>query len=450
MYDNFTGDLSTGEINSYMQTIRQELESKNSIFKSCLMLQTLSDGTARNGTPAGLGKNNTSSGASFTLDDNVSPLRVKLSTDPAAAGAAAWFTEGQVISFVYEDRDLNNDGVNEAASGAGKIRFLSLRFDDAGAGTATQYDAFTVVAIHQSSNIIELWPVRVATATPTQNNGYNQFESWVPGGTGAVTVTPFRGRTIDGQTAAIDTVFGLQIADINLVIGAAITDQYQTLIHPEYIHTTQAEAKLQLGQGWTSSTEMSSLCKYVPTGLHTLLCDRTHTVHGINRSSVLMNLPTYISNYGAELTFNSFLRALTDHTTRNRKALPDWNVMLMNSLVKSSLISLSESSRMIQTGDGVRGKPNKQFMNVNGKMFQFEDSSCMRADKVYAIADGTMHLYDGQLKPVSIGGVSIFPALVDGERTDVSMKHSNLTCEMVVKGARKNLVIDDFKITALN
>jgi hypothetical protein len=61
-----------------------------------------------------------------------------------------------------------------------------------------------------------------------------------------------------------------------------------------------------------------------------------------------------------------------------------------------------------------------------------------------------MHLYDGQLKPVSIGGVSIFPALVDGERTDVSMKHSNLTCEMVVKGARKNLVIDDFKITALN
>jgi hypothetical protein len=449
-YDNFTGDLTTGEINAYMQSVRQEKEGKDSIFKSMLMLQLLGDGTSRNGTPVGFGPNNTSSGATFTLPASNSPLKIKLSSDFEAAGAAAWFVEGQAISLFYVDRDLNNDGANEVTAANGKVRFLALEFNDAGAGAATKYDAFRVVRIQQSQNTIEVLPIRTATSVSTRDNDYGQFNEWVAGGTGAITVTPYRGRTVDGQAGGVDTVFDTQISDFSLVVGAELTDQYQTIMHPGYCHSTQGEAKLQLGIGWTSATEMSSLSKYVPTGLHTLLCDTTHTIHGIDRASILQHLPTIISNNGRELTFNTFLAALTDHQNRNRKMLPEWSVMYMNPLVKSSLIALSEASRQIQDGEGVRGRAGKQFITFGEKKFQFEDSSCMRSDNVYCIADGSMTLYDGAMKDVNIGGVSVFPQLVDGQRVDVSQKHANVTAEMTVKKPRVNMVIRDFKTTALS
>jgi len=447
-YDNFTGDLTTGEINAYMQSIRQELESKNSIFKSTLMIQLLGDGTSRLATPVGFGADNKASGASFTLDTTLTPLKIKLSTAFDAAGCAAWMVEGMAISFVYIDRDLNNDGVNEATVANGRTRFLSVKMTDG--VTTREYDSFTVVRIKQSENCIEVLPIRETTTSPSIDRDFAQYNEWVPGAAGAITVSLARGRTVDGMAAATDTVFGAGLADISLFCGASLSDQYQTIMHPGYIHSTQAEAKLQLGYGWTANTEMSTLSKYVPTGLETLLCDTTHTVHGIHRANVLQHLPTVVTNHGRELTFNTFLSALTDHHNRNRKMLPEWTVLYMNPIVESSLIALSEASRILCDGEGVRGRSNKKFIKRGEKNFQFESSSCMRADKVYGIADGTVTLYDGQLKPVSIGGVSVFPQLVNGYRVDVSEKHANVTAECAIKTPRKNMVIQDFKTTALN
>jgi hypothetical protein len=448
-YDNFTGDLTNGEINAYVSSVKQEYDSKNSIFKSALMLQLLGDGTSRQGTPIGFGDSDVSSGATFTLATNQTPMRIKMSMDPTAAGSAAWFVEGQVISILYIDRDLNDDGTNEVTAANGKVRFVSLSFDDAGAGTATQYDAFRIVRIKQSESIVEVMPARVTGTVANVDNNYSQPSEWVSGGTGVVTVTPYRGRTVEGTLAATDTVFGATINDVNLIIGAALTDQYQTVMHPGYVHSTQAEAKLQLGLGWTSATEMSSLSKYVPTGLDTLLTNVANTVHGINRASILQHLPTVSNANGRELTFNTFLAALTDHQNRNKKQLPEWSVMYMNPLVESSLIALSEASRILIDGPGVRGKEGKVFIQKGGKKFQFETSSCMRQDKIYCVADGTMTLYDGAMKDVNIGGVSIFPQLVSGSRVDVSEKYTKVTAEMAVKKLRLNMVINNFKTTAL-
>lgn len=448
-YDNFTGEITKGEINAYMNSVQQEYESKNSIFKSSLMLQLLGDGTSRQGTPVGFGASDTASGATFTLASVTTPMKIKISTASADAGCAAWFVEGQVISVLYTDRDLNDDGTDEVTAANGKVRFLSLSFEDAGAGTATAYDAFRIVKVAQTESAIYVMPARVTNSVATSDNYYSQPAEWVSGGTGAVTVTPYRGRTVDYVAVGTDTVFGASINDLNLVIGSATTDHYQTVMHPGYIHGTQAEAKLQLGIGWAATTEMSSLSKFVPTGLDTLLTNDANTVHGINRASILQHLPTIVGNNNRELTFNTFLAALTEHQNRNKKALPEWSVMYMNPLVESSLIALSEASRMITDGNGVRGRSNKKFIEKGGKKFQFEASSCMRGDKIYCIADGTMTLYDGSMKDVNIGGVSIFPQLVSGSRVDVSEKYATCTAEMAVKKLRLNMVINNFKTTAL-
>jgi len=448
-FDNFTGDITKGNVNAYMNSIQQEMDSKNSIQKSSLMLQMLGDGTGRQATPAGFGPSNTSSGASFVVASNTQPLRVKISTLAAAAGSVAWFVEGSVISFAYVDRDLNNDGTNEVTAANGRVRLLGIKYTAASAETVT-YDAFSVQAIHQSQDYVELLPCRILSADPTKDSDFIQIPNeWVTG-TGPYTVSLVRGRSAGGIPAATDTVFGLPLADISLFIGAALDDQYQTMIHPGYLNPTQAQAKEQLGIGWTSATNIDLLSAYVPTGLHALLCDREHVLHGISRSSVLMNLPTYISQGGGELTFNTFLAALTEHSTRNRGKMADFSVMLMSPLVSASLIALSESNRIVMDREDVRGRKNRKIIQLGDKTFVFEDSSCMRKDKIYCINDGSPKMYDGQLRPVSIGGVSAFPLLIDGERRDATVKHANVTCEMVLKNARTNMVIDDFKVTALN
>lgn len=448
-FDNMMDIFTQGEANAYASSVKQEFDSKNSIFKTTMMLQLLGDGTSRQAQPIGFGSSDTSSGASFTVTDNTTPLRVKLSSAADAAGCSAWFAEGQVVSFFYNDRDLNDDGTDEAAVGAGKVRFLSLSFDDAGGGSATQYDAFRVVEIDQLNDAIYLWPARITGTIGNVDNEYGQYTGWVSGGTGAITVTPYRGRTVDGQLVATDTVLGAQINDINLVIGAALDTHAQCLMHPGYHAPTQAEARLQLGIGWSSATEMSSLSKYVPTGLHTLLCDRTHTVHGINRASVRQHLPTYHDNNGQELTFNTFNLALSTHQNRNHKDMTDWAVMYMNPLVASSLIALSEGSRIICEGDGLRGQKGKKLIVKNGTTYEFEDSSVMRKDKIYCIAKECMYLYDGNLRPVKFGGVELFPQLVSGNRVDVTEKYAKVLGEAVIKNPRRCMVIDNFKTSAL-
>lgn len=449
-FDNFTGELTKGNVNAYMNTIQQEMDSKNSIHKSSLMLQMLGDGTGRQGTPSGLGPNNTSSGASFAVTSNTAPLKIKMSTLAAAVGSTAWFVEGGVFSFAYVDRDLNNDGVNEVAAAAGRVRFLAVKFTDS-LGASVTYDAFSVQAIHQSQDYIEVLPCRILSADPTKDSNFIQVPSeWVSGGTGPFTVTLVRGRSADGLAAATDTVFGLPLADISLFIGATLDAQQQTMLHPGYLNPSQAQARLQLGIGWTSSTEIDLISAYVPTGLHALLCDREHIMHGISRSSVLMNLPTYISNGGGELTFNTFLSALTEHTTRNRGKMADFSVLLMNPLVSASLIALSESNRIVMDREDVRGRKNRKIIQIGERTFVFEDSSCMRKDKIYGINEGSPKMYDGQMKPFSVGGVSAFPLLIEGERVDATVKHASMTCEMVLKNARSNMVIDDFKISALS
>lgn len=448
-YDNFTGDISKGDVNAYIHSVQQEYEAKNSIFKTQLMLQLLGDGTSRQGTPVGFGDSDTASGATFTLTDVDTPMKIKLGTGSLSVGSPAWFAEGQVISVIYIDRDLNDDGTNEVTAANGKARFLSLSFDDGGAGTATAYDSFRVVKIDQIDDAIYVMPARVTYGTGATDNDYSQPSSWVSGGTGTVTVTPYRGRTVDGVLVGTDTVFGASINDLSLVIGATEDVQYQALMHPGYVHSTQAEAKLQLGVGWTSATEMSSLSKYVPTGLDTLLSNESNTVHGVSRVTVLQQLPTIVKNKNKELTFNTFFQALAQHHARNRKKLPEWSVLYMNPLTEASLISLSEANRVIIEGEGIRGKKGAKWIEFGGKKFQFETSSTMRKDRIFGIADGCLALYDGNLKDVSFSGQKDFPKLIGGVRVDVTQRYANVTAETAVRNLRLNMVIKDFKTSAL-
>lgn len=448
-FDNMTDLLTKGDVNAYANAARQEFESKNSIFKTCLMLQLLGDGTSRQAQFIGFGASDTSSGASFTVAGNQTPLRVKLSSAADAAGCSAWFAEGQVVSFFYVDRDLNDDGNNEVTIENGKVRFLALQFTSG--ATSVKYDAFRVVEIDQLNDAIYLMPARIATSNPAVDNDYIQVHEWVPGAASnaVLTVTPFRGRTVDGQASTVDTVFDTQINNLSLVIGTTLRDNEQCLMHPGYHAPTQAEAKLQLGIGWTSDTEISAISKYVPTGLHALLCNRTNTVHGIPRASIRQHLPTYHDNNGQELTFNTFNLALSVHQNRNHSDMTDWVVMYMNPLVASSLIALSEGSRLITEGNGLRGQKGKKLIIKGNTTYEFEDSSVMRKDKIYCIAKNCLYLYDGTLRPVSFGGVELFPQLVNGYRVDVTEKYAKVLAEAVIKNPRRCMVIDNFRISAL-
>lgn len=448
-FERFHQKLSKSQQQAYIENAKQEFMQKNAFQKSNMIVMGMGDGTGRQGTPVGLGAADAASGATLSLDAVDSPLKVKLSASSAAAGSSAWFLEGSVVSFVYVDRDLNDDGTDEVTAANGRVRLLALQFDDAGAGTAVKYDAFRVVKINQETDELYVLPARIATTVPTTDDGaWVQTSEWVSGGTGAVTVTPFRGRSADKLAAATDTVFDAQINDLNLIFGGE-TAHYVSLIHPHNVNQSQPFAKLQLGIGWTSTTEISTISDGVMTGLETLVMNQSNTVHNINRKNVLQYLATYKDNGSRELTFNSLYSFIAQHHNRNRKSQTDWSILSMNPITEASMIGLSELDRRIVEGKGIRGEDGARMIRMGGKNYQFESHSTMRRDRIFVLAKDALTLYDGKLENVEVGGQKEFLQIQDNARVNVNEAYATITGEMCVKGLRRCGAIHNFKANIL-
>ena len=447
-FERFHQKLSKTQAQAYIENAKQEYMMKNAFQKSFMVLQMLGDGTGRQGVPVGLGATDAATGATFTVADVTTPMKIKLGATSTSAGSSAWFLEGSMISIVYIDRDLDDNGTDEVTAANGKVRFVSLSFDDAGAGTATAYDAFRVVKVDQEDDAIYVMPGRVTGTTGTDNGAFTQVSEWVASGTGAVTVTPYRGRTADYVAVATDTVFGASINDLALIFGGE-TAHYASLIHPQYLAESQASAKLQVGLGWASTTDIATISDGVFTGLETLLLNQSNTVHNINRASVMQYLPTIKDNGGKDVTFNTLYAFLAQHHNRNRKVQTDWSTVLMNPITYSNMVALSENDRRITEGVGIRGEDGAKYIQFGGKKYQLESHSVMRRDRIFTIANKAITLHDGKIESVEVGGQKEFLSIQNGQRVNINEAYATVAGEMSVKGLRRCGVITNFKTSVL-
>jgi hypothetical protein len=269
---------------------------------------------------------------------------------------------------------------------------------------------------------------------------------WVTNGAaGAVTVTPVKG--IRADYPSVDAGHGVALANFAQVFVAGAAGTYVSLIHPLYVNNDQAQAKLQLGLGWTSATEMSSLSDGVLTGLETLLTNRTNTVHGISRSTIRQYLPTHKDGHSNELSFNMLYSAIAQHVNRNRGMLPEWSIVGMNPVPYSSMVSASENDRRITEGSGIRGEKGAKYIEIFGKKFQLESSSVQKKGLVYCIADKSVKLKDGELRDITVSGQNQFLTIRDGQRVNVVEAYGEVVGECCVEGVRRSMFINNFKFS---
>lgn len=444
-FQRFHDMLSKDEQVAYINSQKQEFTEKNKFQKSFMILQMHMDGTGRHAKPLGLGEDDEAAAASFTLAGVKSPMRIKVSGLSEHAGSVAYCMEGLVVSFAYIDIDANNDGTNDTVpTNAGAFpRLLALSFTDTTLGATKTYDAFRIVEVLQEEDAIYVQPAREYTATLRTYGDYVQHDEWVPGGGGAVTVAPIKGLRAD--LPSTDAGHGVALTNFAQFFAAGAAGTWAYLIHPLYINQTQADAKTQLGLGWTSSTELDKISDGILTGLEALLTDREHVIHGIDRNTVRQYLPTYKRGHSNEMSYNMLYAALSQHVNRNRGTLPKWSVIGMNPIVYSSMISQSENDRRISEGTGVRGEEGAKYIKIFDKKFQLEASSVQKKPLVYCIADKHIVLKDGDLRRISVDGQSSFLAIQGGQRVNVEEAYGEVVGELCIEKARNNLFIDNFK-----
>lgn len=438
-FERFHKKLSATQAAAYIENAKQEYLMKTAFHKSFINLQLLGDGTARQGVPAAFGASDTTSGASFSLADPDTPMKVKLSSSDTAAGSVAHFLEGSVISFVYYDE-------------SSVVRLMSLSCVDAGTATTVVYDAFRVVEVDQSGNAIYVLPVRAGT-TVAAIGSYVYYDRWCSASaTGAVTCTPLKG--IRPEFPAVDAEFGNPPGG---AAGAAtaiedvltVATKYPALIHPLYVVENQTYAKLQLGIGWVSTTDIATIHDGVFTGLESHIMNKTNTIHNINRASVRQYLATIKDNGGKDLTFNTLFSFLAQNDTRNRnrKDMAKWFGVIMNPLVFSSLVSLSELDRRVVEGKGIRGEDGAKLIKFNDRNYQLDTHTSMRHDRLFSLPNKGLTLYDGKMEPVEVGSQNQFLQISGGQRINVVEAYSTMTGEFCVGMPRDCGAIHNFKFS---
>ena len=499
-FDKILGKLSDSDAKAYLSHVKMEYEQKIAFQKSFTNLQQTMDGTGRVATPVGVGALNASTGASFALANPSTLLKVKLSSANTAVGGAPYLMEGMIVSFLYPNYDTANDGSVDLDRTNCSAHFLNFGFvANGGAGTEEHYDAFRVVRINQSSNDVYLAPARKAAAAGVYAVGtvYTTWDSshhvqqgasanmWCAG-TGAVTATPYVGRTLALGVPTIYTALTLEDAfvagltnggtvaaqpvAIHLVLtgylptGTVATGQGDTDFHG-YTSTTYTLAQTGrriLGLEWdanvdplyTAATDVSLINPYLMTGMDTLLFNDTNMVHGIPRYSIQQILPTKKDWNTQPLTFNSLFAGLAEHVTRNREKaansadITQWNLLTMNPLVYTSLLSLSEADRRITDEKGIRGTSAK-YINYGAKKFELDQASWMRMDRVIGLPKDAIKMYGGTIEPVESGGQKEFLSLVGGRRTNAVESYNSITSEMCVENLRSCFFGHNFSFSIL-
>lgn len=437
-FERFHRSLSSDQAAAYIENAKQEYLMKTTFHKSFMALQIMGDGTGRQGKAAAFAATDVVAGANFTCADPDTPLKIKLDAADTVAGSVAHFLEGSMVSFVFADA-------------IGVVRLLALSAVDAGTATTVVYDAFRVVEVDQSNNAIYVMPGRAGSVVGTAG-AYVQTGRWcASNATGVVTFTPIKGLRSDNPAA--DAEFanppggaGQAATAVENFLAAA---RLNALIHPLYINDVQASALLQLGSGWTSATDLATIHDGILTGLDAHITNKVNTIHNINRAAVRQYLATVKDNQGKDLTFNTLFSFLAQNDTRNRnrKDMAKWYGVLMNPLVFSSLVSLSELDRRVTEGKGVRGEEGAKLIKFGDRTYQLDTHTSMRLDRCYSLAKGGLSLYDAKLEPVEVNGQNQFLTIANGQRINVIEAYSTLTGEFCVNMPRDCGAIRNFKFS---
>ena len=452
--DNVTDEFTKSDAAAYINHLKLEWDCKMELQKWYNSVQEATDGTGRVGTPVGFGPSDTAAGASFTLPDVNTPLRIKLSSLPGVAGSVAHFFEGMFISFIIPAYDPGNTGASTADNTNCDVRYLVLEF--VAGSTKSYFDAFRVINVIQEENVIEVMPGRLgapsgASYVPTANliktsaanvQQQNSGNMWCAG-SGTVTVKPYHGMTTDLSIATtltaipnFNAIFAPEVA-----YSSAACQTGVAIICPGYMPTTDisfgtlsgdnttmgtatvahaAAARKILGFGWTASMDLGYLNPHWMTGIHGLMvASESCTLHGINRATYPQTRPTKYDHRGQQLDFNTFYRIITNHYNRNKGTMPEWSAFLLNPIVYSAMITLSELDRRIIEGTGFRGETEMaQYIKIGNKKFQLEQHSAMRHDAIYLLPQGAITMYGGKVEQVKVGGDGNYLSLVNGARTN--------------------------------
>jgi hypothetical protein len=499
-------ELSKTEAQAFINSSKLEFEQKTRLQRSMYNVQKLGDGSGRLATVTAIGTNeigaSTGTGdISDTLTNAGTLLKIKLSNADTAIGSVAHLCEGMVVSIAYASFDEGATGTANKTRATFIPRLLALEFKGTG-GSYHSYDAFRVVKVDQDNNAIYVAPARRASAASgSAYTAASPYGAWTADqhvqnigstslwcdGTSTVTWVAYRGRdntmTAPSLLTAVDanSVF----APENLTFVARTTEIASCfLVHPGYIpsgavswanqnsdfstYTSNSflltsdnydAARRMLGYGWDvvtdpsaslSGIDVSMVNPYIPTGIETLLTNVSNMVHGIPRQQVQQLVATSVDRGGKPLNFNTFLASLTSHYNRNREIAAEFTMCMMNPIVFSSLVSLSELDRRIIEGKGVRGEDGAQFIKFGNKKYQMEMSTVVPTTRIYCIPQGLVDMYGGDLQDVRVGNQSEFMALnSSGRRQNAVEKYVTCQSEMCCETPRQAMIIRNFTVNTL-
>lgn len=509
-HERFMDENSKSEAQAFINSARLEMEQKQRLQKCMYNVQQLGDGSGRLATVVGLGAADKGSAntteTTFTLATGGTLLKIKLSNADTAVGSVAHLNEGMVVSIMYgsfDEATTATGGFTPATAYKEFVpRLLALQFKSTGANYYF-YDAFRIVKVDQENNAIYVAPARKAATTNTTSYQVGEpFGAWTAdqhvqniGSTslwtadaGATTVTLLRGRdntfTAAGVYTAIQYNSIFNPAALTTTPPTGIVANTVYLVHPGYIpsgavswanqnsdfstYTTSSyvgtsdnydAARRMMGYGWDTSMDVNALVTnidvgmvspYIPTGLETLLTNVTNSVHGINRTQVQQIVATSVDRGGKPLNFNTFLSALTQHFNRNRKIESEFTICLMNPIVYSSLVGMSELDRRIVEGKGVRGEDGAQMIKFGEKKYQLEMNSLIPTTRIYCIPQGAIGMWGGDLQDVKIGSQTEFMALNStGRRLNAIEKYATCQSEMFCEVPRQSMIIRNFTVNTL-
>lgn len=501
-FDRILNKLTDSEQKAYLGAMKMEYDQKTTFQKSFSNLQQITDGTGRWATPVGIGAADTATGTSFTVSAPSVLMKIKVSSADTAVGSVAHLMEGSIVSFLFPDYDPNNDGTVTKVRTDCSVRYLTLGFKSATGSLISFYDAFRVVRINQSTNDILVAPAR--KAAPDNATTYAPYTTWTEAhhvqqvgastmwcdGSGAVTVTPYLGRgndlTAPGDVTAVNlnSVFNPQaltsatatanptavfLVNPGFVPTGANSYGYpnidfSTYTQGNFTNSADAAGRALLGLGWDPSVDslydpaaidVSLINPYLMTGIESLVYNDTNMVHGIPRYAVQQILPTKKDNGGNALTYNSLFGLLTEHYNRNRDKVAgsneatQWNILEINPLGYSSMLSLSEQDRMIIDDKGIRGTSAK-VIQVGNKKFELNMNSTMRRDRIAAIPKDAIYMYGGTLEPVELDGQKQFMALNStARRQNAYEMYFTVSGEQKIENLRDCAFMRNFTINVL-
>jgi len=446
---------------AYVSEKKREYEGKMKLARTELAVQTLGDGTGRKATPVGLGSLAVNSGANFEMTEG-HPLAIKIGNSLNVVGSIAHLYEDAVVSFAYADYSLADaDGSDDSgADGTCIPRLLTINFSN-GVNNKT-YDAFRVVEYDQVNCVVYVQPGRQHTSGGAVVQDFIQQDYWVEDNSSTLTCTLRKGYSFDKATNSSAT----PIADIGHIFNPPGSHPFTlALVHPGYLPTGETSfgssdlkfssystveksinelGRLTLGIGWDSTTRVDMISPFVCTGFDTLLRNRQQIVHGIPRPLVRTMLPTRMDSGGRTLDLSMINSWIRMHIARNEGKLPEWNAIMMNTLVYGHFETLFMKEMKVESGKGVGGF-DAHYIIVEGKKFQFTSHPSVRHDTLFCLPNKYIKKVGFELKQVNVGGTDTFIGLdAQGRRRYTEEQYFVAAGELVCENLRECAVLENF------